>query len=148
MKVTVKVEGLRELDAALASLGEEIGPRRGRTVLRQTLQDIAKPIAADARSKVRVDKGALQRSIKVGGTLSRSQKARHVKQSDIEVFIGPSNLPQAITEEFGTSKQAPHPFLRPAWEAGKDQALASFKEAMWARIDKAAKAAAKRRAKG
>lgn len=144
----VKVEGLRALDKALGDLAQEIGPRRARTPLRQALQAIGRPIAEDARSRVRVDKGHLRDSIRVGGLLSRSQRAEHVKESDIEVHVGPSNLPQAITEEFGTTDQAPHPFLRPAWEAGKDKALESFKGVLTERLARAVARLAKQRAKG
>jgi len=142
----IKVEGLQELDRALVEVGEAIGPRKARTVLRQGMQDVLKPMAAEAKARVRVDKGTLRDSIKVGGTLNRSQRRSYRKQSDIEVHMGPSGLPQATTEEFGTSDQSPHPYMRPTWDAGKGEALEKFKAFLWARIEKARKRFAKTRA--
>lgn len=170
VKVTCRVEGLAELDAALVVLAEDLGPAKARTPLRQALTDVAKPMRDAARSRVRVyagpgesarakfyrslggkkkrviKPGELRASIRVGSTLNRSQRGRTAKESGVEVYMGPSGLVQGITEEFGTYRQAPHPFMRPAWEAGKAEALASFKEKLTLYLVKAVARATKGKA--
>ena len=41
----------------------------------------------------------------------------------MEVHVGPGQNPQAITQEFGTYKEPAQPYLTPAWEAEKMNAL-------------------------
>lgn len=142
-----KVDGLKDLDRAFIELAEEIGPKKVRTPARKAMHDVLKPMADEAKGRVRVDQGHLQRSIKVGGTLNRSQKKLHEKQSDIEVHMGPSGLTQAITEEFGAVDQAPHPYIRPTWEANKDGALDKLQDFLWGRIEATRKRVAKLKAK-
>lgn len=148
MKTTVQIEGMVALGEAFDELAAEIGPRKGRTILRQTLQDAAKPIRDDAQAKAPVDKGGLRASIKVGGTLSRRQKASHTKESEVEVFIGPSGSSKSIVQEFGSAAQPPQPYMRPAWEGGKERALDHIQTAMSTRIEKAARKLAKQSVKG
>lgn len=146
VKVTQRVKGLRELEKALAEL-----PRAtGKNTLRRVLRNRAKPIADDYRSRVRVDQGALRDGIGVSTKLTKRQRALHRKQTSkaaVEMFIGAPGLPQAITEEFGTVNQAPHPGLRPAWDAGKQKLLDGFAEDLWTEISKSAARLARKAAK-
>ena len=58
--------------------------------------------------------------------------------------MGPGRQPQAIQEEFGNRRQSPRPFMRPAWEAGKGQALESVKTILTEEIAKATQRAARK----
>ena len=55
--------------------------------------------------------------------------------------------PQGSLQEFGTKNHGPQPFMRPAWDAGKDQALDDVKTALGAEIEKAAQRAARKQAR-
>lgn len=142
----VKVEGLRELERALA----ELPKRTSKSVARRTLLKAAQPMAEDARSKAPDDPATggkdLHTSISAGTKLSRGGRRRHRKQSDVEVFIGP-HARHAHLQEFGTAHHAAQPFMRPAWDAGKMKALDTIKEELWNEIKKAAKRIARRAAR-
>ena len=142
-KEIVRVDGLRELEAALLEL-----PRAtAKNVMRRVLLKRGKPIADAAASRARVDKNKLKPSFKVGTQLSRRQKAEAETKSSVQVYIGPDPLVQAITEEFGTESVPANPMLRPAWEAGKDAVLVGIGQDMWAEIKKAAERKARKEAR-
>ena len=145
-KSTQRVEGLRELEKALA----ELPKATGKNTLRRVFRNRAKPIADNYRSRVRVDQGDLRDGIGVSTKLTKRQRALHRKQGSkaaVEMFIGAPGLPQAITEEFGTIDQAPHPGLRPAWDAGKQRLLDAFAKDLWMEIEKSAQRLARKAAK-
>jgi len=143
-----RIEGLKELDKALGEL-----PRAtGKNVLRRVARKALEPIIEDAKGKVHVFSGALKRSLAVSTKLSKAQKAVHRdmfadQRSSIEMFAGASNLPWAHMEEFGFKERGPHPFLRPAWDAGKMPALNSVKRDLAAEIQKAARRVARKKAR-
>lgn len=144
MKVTVKMEGLRELDAALGQFTES----KRRAIGRVALDNAGEITAKAARALVPVDTGGLRESIDVSGTLSKRQKAEHQKFAEQERFIGPDSRPQGHLREFGGDGNAPQPFMRPAWDETKDAVLKRIGDELWVGIDKAAQAAARRAARG
>jgi HK97 gp10 family phage protein len=149
---TVKIHGLRELEAALADLPTATG----KNVLRRVLNARAQPIA-DAASSMAPDDPAtgghdLRSSIGVSTKLSPRQKGLHRKmfkddKAAVEMFVGAGPLPQAHLQEFGTVHHGPQPFMRPAWDEGQGQLLDGIAADLWSEIDKAAKRVAKKRAK-
>ncbi len=140
---TFRVEGLSDLEDALS----ELSKATGKNVLKRALTNAGEPIAEDAARHARRRSGKLEGSYGVSTKLSRRQKSIHTKESAVEVFAGPGALVQAITEEFGTSQQAPHPTMRPAWDGNKMSALNSVKDGIAAEIDKAAQRAARKAAR-
>lgn len=171
MKVTVKVDGLRELDAALG----ELSKASARSVLHRVLRRAAEPIAEKARqlapddpatgapdlrtsiavsSKLRnpVGKAEFAAVMRAGGSKAEARAAlrearRAGSTSFAEMHVGPSQGGgHGVLQEFGTVHHAAQPFMRPAWEAHKEQALDIIKRDLGDEIDKAAKRAAKRAA--
>lgn len=55
----------------------------------------------------------------------RARSNRQLGQYGARAYMGPTGTgyPQAVMQEFGTIKMSARPYLRPAWEAGKDGAL-------------------------
>ncbi len=146
-----RIEGLKALDKALGQL-----PRAtGKNVLRRVARKALEPIIEDAKGRVHVVSGKTKDSLAVSTKLSFAQKALHKnmfpsEKSSVEMFAGagPHNfVPQAIFEEFGTVKQPPHPFLRPAWDGGKMRALNGIKKDLWAEIKRAADRVARKKAR-
>ena len=150
-----RIEGLKELDKALGQL-----PRAtGKNVLRRVARQALEPIIADAKTKVHAVSGKTRDSLAVSTKLSHRQKSRHVgmfpsKKSSIEMFAGAGPhlfVPQAVWEEFGVLRRGrkfgPHPFMRPAWDAGKFRALNNVKKDLWAEIQKAARRVARKKAR-
>lgn len=143
MKVTV--EGL---DAVMTAL-RELPNTTAKNVMKRVMIKRAEPIADRARQLVPVDQGHLRNSIHVATKLTRRQRGRHrkVHRDDVEVFVGPGADPAAHLQEFGTSHHDAQPFMRPAWDATKDEFLAGVGADMWAEIEKAAARLAKKAAK-
>lgn len=145
-RVTVKVEGLKVLDKALGELGKSAG----KAVLRRTAKKALQPFDKAWRAKAPHLTGALEESGGVGTKLTRRQAQANRKRegrSSIEMFAGP-NDPAAIPQEFGTVDQQAQPFMRPAWDATKDETLNIVKNELGGEIEKTAKRQAARKAKG
>jgi HK97 gp10 family phage protein len=142
--VTVKVEGLRELEAALA----ELPTATGKNVLRRVLKKAGQPIADAGEAYAPRLSGKLAQSYAVSTKLTRRQKrdAREGKSS-VEVYVGPTPHPKSIQTEFGNAHQAPEPHMRPAWDGNKDRALQIIKDELGNEIQKAAGRLAKKAAR-
>lgn len=140
----VRIDGLRELEAALADL-----PRAtGRNVLRRVLKKAAAPIAADAEARAPRDTGKLAQDVTVASRLTRRQatQARKLGKSEIEIHIGVKRS-SGLMNEYGTVNMAAQPFMRPAWDAGKDGALRAIGDDLGSEIEKAAARQARKAAR-
>jgi HK97 gp10 family phage protein len=132
-KQLFRVEGLSDLLEAL----QELPKATNNNVLKRFLMDVAEPIRGDAERNAPHRTGKLQRSISTGTKLSRRQKSQHIKQSAVEIFVGPASMTRAITQEFGTSQHGPKPYMRPAWDSNKKRALETMRDLLAAEIEKA-----------
>jgi len=140
----VKVEGLRQIEEALMNLKRATA----KNVALRALKKAAEPMAADMRARAPDDPTSagwdLHTSINIATKATRG--AKHRKLSPVEVLIGPRVRHQQLLE-YGTRRMPPHPYVRPAWDAGKMQALEDIKTSMWEEIAEAAKRAARKEAR-
>lgn len=137
--ISVRVEGLRDLDAALGQL-----PRAtGKNVLRRVALARLEPMADAMRQKVPVDSGDLKDSV----TVTTKNPKQNRKQSTVEAHAGPGRHPQAHLREFGGDRNPPAPYVRPAWDGGKNALLDGIKDDLWEAIEKAAQRVAKKAAR-
>jgi HK97 gp10 family phage protein len=161
VKTSMKIEGLKELDAALAELPQATSKNVMRRAARKSLEIVIK--AAD--QYVPIDQGGLKKSLKVSTRLSKRQAtlARREFKTDgkaaIVMYAGPSALPHAHLIEFGTKPRyqkttgkfvgqvRARPYMRPAWDANQTKVLTTFKNDMWSEIEKAAKRLARKAAR-
>jgi HK97 gp10 family phage protein len=155
-KVTAKVEGMKELRAALLELGKATQTR----VLKRTLEKAADPILSDAIANVPRDTNVTAESLEVSTKLTPRQRRlagraakrqadgsfRSAKSKGVEVHIGPSAeagrqapAPAGLMQEFGTAQHPPQPWLRPAWDGNKGKALAIIGDELGKEIAKAAR---------
>lgn len=161
--VTVKVEGFGELEKALSEL-----PRAtAKNVARRALLRAGQPVADHAKRLVPVDSGGLRDSIVVttktankpgagafaaamkgGATRAEAGQAMRAAakggRSGVEVYIGAGQLPHAHLVEFGSVNNSPQPYLRPAWDAGKQKVLDDIRDFLGQEISKAAQRAARK----
>ena len=172
MKVTVRVDGLKEIDRALG----ELSKRTAKSVTRRALVDALEPMAEVARQNAPVRLGHLRDSIivttktpkggdtakaafaevmRAGGSREEARAALRAAKSGgvfAQAFMGPGRHPQAIFQEFGTAHHPPHAYMRPAFDSEKDGVVARLRDFLRGAIDKAvaraAKAAARKAAKG
>lgn len=152
--ITVEIEGLKELQAALLEL-----PRKtAKNALRSAVNAGAAVVRKEARQKAPVYTGAVSAGHPPPGTLKRSVIQKFIKeqsndfQSTFYVTVRKgkkyrgqgkkANLSQdayyAYFVEYGTAKMAAQPFLRPAFEATKEQALQAMLTKLKERIEQEA----------
>jgi len=148
----MKVEGLKELEAALSELPKSTG----KAVMRRTLKKAGQPIADHARSLAPDDPDTggddLKTSIAVSTKLSKRQRGIHKKmfrddKASVEMFVGAGPSPKAHNQEFGNVNHGPQSFMRPAWDAKQGETLEIIKTEMWGEIEKAAKRLARKAAR-
>lgn len=147
MRGGVRVEGFRELDRALG----ELGKATAKNVLKRVGIAALEPMA-DAAAQLAPERlGKLAFSIAVSD--KRTKRARRpIPPGTVVIAMGPAaglgSLFYATHEEFGTVNHAPQPFMRPAWDGGKHQALQDVTDGLKVQIRRAADRAARKAARG
>lgn len=141
--------GRKELIHAFNQLPRSVD----KTVRTAILRQAAKPTVAMAKALAPQGR-YLRKSIRYSTVLRPSQrrKAGIWRSSEAEVFIGPSGISGlgAHLIEFGTAPRhtksghytgqvTPHPFMRPAWDATKYQALEIIKKESWKQLVRGAR---------
>ena len=150
MKTTIRLDGLRELDAALGELSKASAKGVLRRVGLKALQPMADTMRAMAPDDPETGGNDLRSSIGVGTKLSPRQARLNRRPEDksfVEVYAGAGPVPQAHLQEFGTVDHGPQPFARPAFEQHKEGVVKSVAANLGAEITKTAARAAKRKAK-
>lgn len=145
-RVSVEIKGLKELDKALGELPKSTA----KATLRRVLVEGGELIASAARRGAPVDHHYLYESIDVSTKLNRRQRSLHKEQGGKafqEMFVGTNN-PAGVQQEFGNEHNAAQPFMRPAWDAKKQEALERITNLLWGEIEKSAQRVAKKTAKG
>jgi HK97 gp10 family phage protein len=162
----IKIDGLKELEAAL----KELPKATAKNVLKRVLLKRAQPIVDAARQKAPVRTGKLRDSIvaqarggsagkeafaaAMRGGASRTEAGQAAREANraaggtVEILIGPTkDAFYAHMIEFGTEHSGPEPFMRPAWDGNKGQVLVGLKDDMWTEVEKTVARRAKKLAK-
>lgn len=151
-RTTVKVEGLRELGMAMRALGNDVARRIAvsmTSAAAKVVRDEAVLRAPESEEPhelegVTVQPGNLKRNI-VRKKLSA--RRTHLTSAHIVTVRGKKKDGYAARygrlQEFGTVHHAPQPFLRPAFDAKKYQAVGVMRETARKRIEAAARKAAR-----
>jgi HK97 gp10 family phage protein len=168
MRATVRVDGLRELDAALGKLSKSTGRRTLLKVLTRAGEpmaeaarrmapddpetgspDLKTSIAVSPKLRNPTGKAEYAAVMRAGGSKGEAVAAlRGAKAQDsfAEVHVGPGRGgAHGVLQEFGTTHHAPQPFMRPAWDQHKGEALEIIKRDLGDEIEKAARRAAARK---
>lgn len=159
MKTGVKVEGLRDIEKALAELPQ--GTSKG--VARRAMRKELKPVADMANA---FWPGEDANVFRITSRLSKRQRSDSQASRDksaINLFVGApggaEGNPHAHLVEFGTGPRftrkgafrgavSPRPMLQPAWDAHKGRILTGLGARLWDEIEKTVARRAKRAAKG
>lgn len=148
MRATFKIEGLRELDAALG----EMSKATAKAVLRRTGIKALQPMAESARGMAPDDPATggkdLKNSISVGTKLNDRQKKMAKKDEGkafVTVYMGTNDV-AGVQQEFGNVNHGPQPFMRPAFEQNAEGAIKIVASELGTEIKKTAARAAKRAA--
>lgn len=138
MATTVKLEGFKELDAALG----ELTKAAGKGVLRRALKKASEPLAQSANLFAPVGlTSALSQSFHYSTKLNNRQSGMHRRmfrnsRASVEGFVG-TNDPAGVQQEFGNINHGPQPALRPAWDQEKHKMLERLKIDIRSELDKA-----------
>lgn len=162
MPKTIEIEcwlsGQKELEAALAELPNALAKQ----VLLAAAKEAARPIVSAARSRApKADQAIIRKFKNKRGVTSRirtflpgegakSIKVRtNSKLKPVGVSIGPDRMHFYMAfAEWGAIHEAPRPFLRPAWDEGKDALLKSLEGLIWKALAKKARQVAKKAESG
>ncbi|MBB4126222.1 HK97 gp10 family phage protein [Xanthomonas translucens] len=115
----IQVLGLAELEQALMQLAEPAVRR----ALRKGMRRGAIVIRNDARARVRVARGRLRRAIRARERSEEQGWVRFAVEVPKSAFYGKFG-------EYGTSKMAAWPFLRPAAESKTEEAVVAMRDAI------------------
>lgn len=166
MKTKVQVKGTRELDAALG----ELAKATARNVLQRAAMKALEPVEEDAKrlapersgvlkSKIRRTtrkpkghrtKAVFAEAMRRGATRAEAGAAQRKFNAEngstfAEAFVGvEEGVAQAWPQEVGTHRHGPQPYMRPSWEANKEQVLETVLAEIKPEIDRAAERARKR----
>lgn len=138
-EVSFKIDGIRELGHALKQLPPAVIGKKGGP-LKSAMMTAMLPVLRDAQAKAPVSMGHMIKGEFVpGGRLKRAIKRRRhtnpIKYDEIVgvgVFSGRSRSDllgayYAPFVEFGTVKQPPQPFMRPAMEKNRQLIIKKFR---------------------
>ncbi|UZW55947.1 hypothetical protein NUH86_03905 [Sphingobium sp. JS3065] len=160
----IKVQGLKELDAALGQLRTKA---MARGVIKRALIEAAKPMhqqaqeaapgRADPNEVITYGKGdnrrvrqpgTTQALVQIGDRLTKRQagQARKAGKSFVEIYVGTRDA-KAHFEEFGSANQPPHPFLRPAYDSEAEPTIRRFVGTLTNELEKVAVREARRTAR-
>lgn len=158
MSVSMKFEGGRDIEKALAQLAQ--GTAKG--VTRRAMKKELKPVAAMANA---LWSGSSDDVFRITSRIARRQMGDgHMQRgsSIINMFVGApggaDGTPEAHLVEFGTGPRrhesgkyvgavSPSPALQPAWDANKGRMLEGLGKSLWEEIQKTQARAAKKAAK-
>jgi len=150
----VQVVGLRELDDALAQFSDKVAKK----ALDSALSYAATPIVKEAKTKAALANephemvyGRAGNKVTVQpGLLKSSIRKRRLKKKELNelgvsagtaIYIGKGTKQKLyprywVFVEYGTSKHAPAPFLRPAFDTKAYEAVERFKTKLRQNIEK------------
>lgn len=163
MTISIKVEGAKEIEAALAELGDQKAMRRA---VRAALREAGAPMMELARSLAPFDQGDLRRSIK----MASAKRERGQDQDQFGIVIGIDTNEQPASEvlrktgqggtyrdpgvagvgpitEFGRPGKAAKPFMRPAFDTEGEATIQRFSKTAGPAIEAEAARLAKKRTK-
>lgn len=144
LKASVEVLNLQSVSRML----DQLGKKEADKVIRKALRLGAKDMLAATKRLAPVDTGLLKKSLTV--------RALKRKRGRIGFRIGYKNVEQIATVtkegtrhfypavvEYGSSKQTPHPFMRPAFDQNKEASKKIISAEVRTGITEAAKRLAK-----
>lgn len=153
MVTKVKLSGFKELEQSLGDLSRAAGSaalRRAGLKAMQPMADLASRLAPDDDTTPPVD---LHTSI---GLSTRARVGRGgmtglEKDNRVNIHMGPAfdleRYPRAIVMEFGSFKDAPQPYMRPAYDQDAHGVVNRLAPLIRTEIDKAVARAARRAAR-
>lgn len=149
MGVTIKLEGIGQVDQALKQLEEDFGAKTAQAkVLVPAVREAMRPVLEQARANAPKDSGDLTRSLIVEARrpTRRDRRSKYVTQTDTVIAavttasgkklakMGIKSDARAIAQEFGTARHPAQPYLRTALESNAQSTVTRLGEILARRI--------------
>jgi HK97 gp10 family phage protein len=149
MGVTIKLEGIGDVDKALKALEDEFGDKLARSkVLIPAVREALKPVLAQAKANAPKNSGDLTKSLIIEARRpnSRDRRSKYVTRTDTVIAavttasgkklakMGIKSDARAIAQEFGTASHPAQPYLRPALEANAQETVSKLGQILARRI--------------
>ena len=147
LEISAKMFGAKELEDALKLLPTTALKK---SVLRTALKKAAKPVVTDAKKNVLPISKRVARRVT---TLPPPKKRRRKDIVQLEIGTPRAKGPKGegfigLFFEFGTSKMAARPWLRPAWDKNREQVLKSISGEIGKSLERTAARLASKAARG
>ena len=151
MGVSIKLEGIGEVDKALRALEIEFGDKMAQSkVLVPAVREALKPVLAQAKANAPKDSGDLQKSliIEARRPTRRDRRSKYVTKTDTVIAavttasgkklakMGIKSDARAIAQEFGTAHNPAQPYLRTALESNAQTTVDNLAGILARRIEK------------
>jgi HK97 gp10 family phage protein len=155
--VSMKVQGLKELEASLIALNKEYGGKSAPQAMRPAIKAAMAPLQSELASNTPVDTGALRdsASVKIGKPSKKmvSNSAHYNSTTIIAGRVGwfwrtDSLWYEALAVEFGTQNKAGQHPLKNLFDSNNQEMLNTFKRTLGPAIEKKAKQLHKKKMKG
>lgn len=170
----VSVAGLRELDSALGELPKATARNvlhrtlikaaqpmvaRAETLAPEDTGALKASISVSSKIENAAGRAEYAAVIKRGGSqsdartaLRAARRAAGAEKTFAEVGVGPAKgdaraAIKALVQEFGSSKQEPRSYMRPAWDQTQNAVLQGIKDNLGEEIAKAAQRLARKKAR-
>jgi HK97 gp10 family phage protein len=147
LDITIKIDGLRELEAALMALADEYGPKAGVQALRPAVKAAAGPVEQTIQATTPTDTGALAGTTKtrIGKPTKAMLRSEHYSANTVLAarvgwtWSGKRRFwNQALAVEFGNSKISGSATLRTAFDQHSQQMIDDFGKTLGPAIEKKA----------
>ena len=151
MSVSLKLEGLGDVNKVLKELEAEIGDKAARSkVLVPAVREAMRPVLQAAIQNAPKDTGGVSRSMRIEARRPnrKDRRSKYVFSNDTVIATvttapgkvlakrGIKSDARAIAKEFGTAKHAAKPYMRPALESNAQSVVDRLAKIILKRIEK------------
>ena len=151
MSVSIKLEGIGNVQSAFRELADEIGDKKANSkILIPAVRESMKPVLAQARLNAPEDTGGLKRSLQVEARrpTRKDKNSKYISGTDTVISLvttapgkklakmGINSDARAVAQEFGSARNPAHPYLRTALESQSQKVVDNLAQILARRIDK------------
>jgi HK97 gp10 family phage protein len=155
MSVSIKLEGVGNVQAVFRELADEIGDKKANSkILIPAVREAMKPVLAKAIAEAPEDTGGLKRSLQVEARRPnrKDKRSKYIANTDTVISLvttasgkklaklGIKSDARAMAQEFGTARNPKHSYLRVALESESQNTVNTLAGILARRIDKYKKA--------
>ena len=155
MSVSIKLEGVGNVQAVFRELADEIGDKKANSkILIPAVREAMKPVLAKAIGEAPEDTGGLKRSLQVEARRPnrKDKRSKYIANTDTVISLvttasgkklaklGIKSDARAMAQEFGTARNPKHSYLRVALESESQNTVNTLAGILARRIDKYKKA--------